>query len=266
MPTNLTALAIDTDRANFQLGNEVSHVALATFVRNLTTPNIYDSNHATDVRARTPRQIDELLAEHERQFQHCNHRRFDVDFRTPPEFVARLALEGGFAREDGLLLLLEGELLGPPPMPCDIRPVASPADWDAFWELMWQDWSEHHARMGRPPKEDVARQMWRSKQAKQPPVQYWMAYEGERPVGYFNSWQGVNGVGQVEDLFVDPAYRKRGYARALIHHTVAKSHKNGAGPIVIAADPTDTPKHIYAGMGWRPVAILSKMQKVLEAA
>jgi GNAT superfamily N-acetyltransferase len=260
--TDLIDETIDTDGANFALGNETFEMAGALFVRSLDSPNIYDANHATRVRARTPQEIDELLAAMEREFQHSGHRRFDVDYRTPPEFVARLALES-FVRDDGLLMLLEGELRGAPPRACDIRPLQSEADWEAFWELTWLDWNEHHEKLHRDPKEEVARQMWRAKKRKQPPVQYWLAYEGERAVAYFNSWEGVDGVGQVEDLFTHPEYRKRGYATALIHHCVREARAKGAGPIVIAADPTDTPKNIYARMGWRPVAVLSKMQKVL---
>lgn len=261
--SSLAAKAIDTDRANFALGNETFAAAGATFVRNAATPNIYDANHVTAIRVRSPRAISALLKAIDREFAASNHRRFDVDYRTPPEFVARLLLEPGYTRDDGLLMLLEGGVQGPPPRPCDIRPIRTKADWEAMWELSLMDWNEHHERQHRVVKEEIAREMWHSKQAKQPPVQYWMAYEGERAVAYFNSWQGVGGVGQVEDLFTHPAYRKRGYARALLHHTVAESRKSGAGPIVIAADPTDTPKHIYAAMGWRPVAILSKMQRLL---
>jgi GNAT superfamily N-acetyltransferase len=263
--TDLTAQAIDTDGANFALGNETFELAGAKFVRNRETPNIYDSNHVTRVRARTPAGIDELLAAIDREFAFTQHRRFDVDYRTPPEFTARLALEGGYTRDDGLIMLLEGELQGGKPQPCDIRPLLTGADWDAYWELMLMNWHEHHEREGRVGKEEIARQMWQSHRLRQPPVQYWLAYEGERAVGFFNSWAGIDGVGQVEDLFVHPEYRKRGIATALLHHCVADARARGAGPIVIAADPTDTPKQIYARMGWRPVAVLSKMQKLLGA-
>lgn len=60
-----------------------------------------------------------------------------------------------------------------------------------------------------------------------------------------------------------PDYRKRGVATALIHHCVSQCRAKGAGPVVIVADPTDTPKNIYARMGFRPVAIQSKYLKRL---
>jgi predicted N-acetyltransferase YhbS len=62
-------------------------------------------------------------------------------------------------------------------------------------------------------------------------------------------------MAQVEDLFVDEAYRHRGLATSLIHHCVRKRREAGAGPVVIVADPTDTPKRMYAAMGFAPVAV-----------
>ena len=260
--TSPAELALATDAANFRLGNEAYGLLGATFVRNTQTPHIYDANHVADARPTTEGEIDAFLEAIEREYQASNHRRFDTDHRTPPEFAARLALEG-FERYDGLIFLLEGDLIGGAPA-CDIRPIETEADWDGYWELHLQNWLEHQERLKRPPNEEIARSMLMSHRLKQPPVQYFMAYVMEKPVAYFNSWAGIDGVGQVEDLFTAPEHRKKGYAEALIHHCVADARAKGAGPVVIAADPTDTPKQIYARMGWRPVALHTKYTKVLN--
>lgn len=42
---------------------------------------------------------------------------------------------------------------------------------------------------------------------------------------------------------------------ALIHRCVAHCREQGAGSIVIAATASDTPKEMYAAMGFRPVAV-----------
>ncbi len=94
-------------------------------------------------------------------------------------------------------------------------------------------------------------------------MQYYMAYVDGGAVAYCNSWEGINGVGQVEDLFTHPDFRHRGLASALIHHCVADCRRKGAGPVVIVADPTDTPKNMYAAMGFRPVALYSHYLKKL---
>ena len=81
-----------------------------------------------------------------------------------------------------------------------------------------------------------------------------MAYVDGQPRAYLASWEGLDGVGQVEDLFTHPEFRHRGLATALIHHCVADCRAHGAGPVVIVADTADTPKRMYAAMGFRPVA------------
>lgn len=264
--SSLASRAIDVDQRQCELGNEVFRRAGATFVRNTASPSVYDANHVAAVSVSTPEEIAELFAAMDEEFQHTSHRRVHTDRRTPPEFVARLVLDGHYEREDGLLLVLEGELRASPPR-CDIRPVETDADWEALWELSLVDWVEHHRRTGRGDgDESTARQMWATKRLKQPPVQYWLAFVDGRPVGFFNSWAGVGGAGQVEDLFVLPDFRRRGIATALIHHCVTDARRRGERPVVIAADPTDTPKQMYAAMGWRPVAVVTRWLRKLSTS
>ncbi|HUF54517.1 MAG TPA: GNAT family N-acetyltransferase [Dehalococcoidia bacterium] len=255
--------AIAVDAANFALGNESFELLGATFVRNTAIPDIYDANHVQFARPTTPDEIEAFLVAVEREYTHAGHRRFDVDFRTPPEFAARLAVEG-YERDDGLILLLEGPLIGTAPQ-YDIRPIESEADWEAYWELMIEDWREHHRRTKRKAADEVARRMYQAHRLKVPPVRYFMAYVKEKPVAYFNSWEGIDGVGQVDDLYTQPKHRKKGIATALIHHCVAEARARGAKQVVIAADPTDTPKQIYFRIGWRPVAIVSHYLKRLDS-
>ncbi len=256
--------ALDVDAADLALGHDVFEAEGATFVRNRAYPVIYDANHVTHVTASTPLEIERLLGRAEREYEGIGHRRFDVDFRTPPAFVARLALEG-YERYDALVLLLEGDLIGEARQH-DIRPLETDDGWQAYAELHALDWRENAERTKRPDEgASVPEQMQATHRAKQPPVQYWLAYIEGRPVAYFNSWGGIDGVGQVEDLFTHPDFRHRGLATALIHHCVADCRGKGAGPVVVAADPTDTPRHMYAAMGFRPVAVCSHYLKKLAA-
>ena len=258
---DLIAKALDVNAANLALGNQQFRAEGATFVRNPGAPKIYDANHVCDITASTPSEIERLMAHVEREFDGFSHRRFDTDFRTPPAVIARLVFEG-YERSDALVMLLEGDLAGTPPQH-DIRAVASEADWEAYTSLQSVDWREYRERTNRPVEEDVGKMQMFSRRLKQPPVQYWIAYVDGRPAAYFNSWAGVDGVGQVEDLFTHPDFRRRGLATALIHHCVAECRGAGAGPVVIAADPTDTPKQMYAAMGFRPAAIATHYLKKL---
>lgn len=247
------ARALAVNEAYAALGNERFEAEGATFVRNHDTPDIWDANHVANVTAATPQAIERLLARAEREYAHCGHRRFDIDYRTPPEFEARLALEG-YIRSELLVMLLEGEPAGAAPAH-DIRPLEGEEVWRAYTALHDIDWREYAERIPGSFDERSAEQMVRSRREKSPPASYWLAYVDGEPAAYVASWPGTDGVGIVEDLFTHPDYRRRGLATALVQRGVAHCRANGAGPVVIVADPDDTPKRMYAAMGFRPVAV-----------
>lgn len=247
--------ALDINAAMLALGNESAITPHARIVRNRSTPNIYAANHLTSISASTEREIEELLECADVEFSHAGHRRFHVDFRTPPAVAARLTLDG-YSREDVLVFILHGELRREA-RPFDIRAVSSETDWHSFWELMRMDWSESHLRKREPGDEEVARRMFEATRMKQPPMQYWLAYASGVPVAYLGSWRGLDGIGQVEDLFTLPAYRHRGIATSLIRHCVDQCRAAGASRVVITAEADDTPKAMYAALGFRPVALLT---------
>lgn len=249
----LIAAALDVNAANLALGHEVFDADGARFVRDRAVADIYDANHVTAITASTEREIDTLLSRVEREFAGYRHRIFHTDHRTPPPFEARLALEG-YERKDALVMVLQGDPAGEAKA-YDIRLTDGDAAWASFEALHMLDWLEARSREGQDPATDAGARMARSNRVKSPPVRYWLAYDDDAPRGYFSSWEGVVGVGQVENLFVRKEYRHRGIATALLHHCVADARAHGAGPVVIVADPTDTPKRMYAAMGWRPVAV-----------
>jgi GNAT superfamily N-acetyltransferase len=255
--------ALDVNNANLALGNEIFEVACATFVRNRNAPDIYDANHVTNIRVRTASEIDALFARADLEYAGFEHRRFDTDHRTHPAVVARLRIED-YERSEGLIMLLPGNLASTPPKH-DIRPVVSGEEWAAFAALKLEDWLEYRQRQGRPPEPDVAEASVRVERGKCPPVQYFLAYLDGRPAAYCNSWAGLDGLGQVEDLFTLPKYRKRGLATALIQRCVAEARRDGARQVVIVANPADTPKQIYANVGFEPVAVNAHYTKRLNS-
>ena len=247
------ARGLHVNDANLALGHEVFEAAGATFVRDKRFPDIHDANHVTHVSASTPDEIDSLLRRVEREYAHCKHRKFHTDFTTPPQLEARLALEG-YEPTDALVMLLEGRLRAEP-KPHDIRSLDDDAGWRAFDALHALDWQEHATRAKIEAPATVGEALAATQRLKSPPVRVFLAYVDGEPAGYFNAWEGIDGVGQVENLFVHPAYRHRGVATALIAHCVEDARAHGAGPVVIVSDPTDTPKHMYAALGFRPVAL-----------
>ena len=261
--TDAARSALTVSEAFSALGNERFEADGATFVRNREIPDIWDANHVTHVTAATPGEIEGLLARVEREFAGFRHRQFRAEFTTPPALEARLTLEGYQGSEE-LVMLLEGELQGQPKRH-EIRPLTDDAGWQAYTALHDLDWREYKDRMPgtRGFDEKTAEAMMRSRQLKTPPVRHWLACVDGEPRAYLSSWVGVDGVGMVEDLFTHPDFRHRGLATALIHHCVAEVRREGAGPIVIGADTTDTPKRMYAALGFRPVAVKREYLKQL---
>jgi GNAT superfamily N-acetyltransferase len=257
-----TALAVN--EAFHALGNQRFEADGAIFIRNREIPAIWDANHVMQVTASTPEAIERLLERVEREYAGFRHRRFDLDFTTPPEFEARLALEG-YQRSDALVMLLEGDLVGSA-KPHDIRLVTDEADWQAHVALHDLDWREYSERIPGSFDEETARQMMLSRRSKSPPAQLWLACVDGEPRAYCSSWVGPGGMGLVEDVFTHPEFRHRGLATALIHHCVGEVRREGAGGVVIVADVTDTPKQMYAATGFRPVAVKREYRKDVESS
>ena len=254
MDSSTIRRALQVNYRNLALGHEVSERAGATFVRNVSLPRIYDANFVFDVSASTPEAVRELVKEAEFEYRDVERLTFLCDSFTPPAFEARLALDG-FEQRTALVLLLEGAL-SLNVREADVRDVRTNADWDDYRRLKQIDWRDHAARIGMDPDRQIADDLATAGRLKSPPVQYLLACIDDRAVGYCQAWHGLDAFGQVEDLFVDPAARHRGVATALLHRAVGAARAGGAGPVVIVADPTDSPRAMYAALGWRPVALM----------
>ena len=253
MTRSLVDKALDVNAAMLALGNEVFETEDATFVRNRDTPHRWDSNHVSRIRASTPEAIERLVSQARHEFEGTEMLSFEVDYRTPPEIAAWLTLEG-FEGDEALVMLLEGELAGTA-KECEIRLVEDEEAWAEYGKLHALDWAEAQEKRTGDSKPDLAEEMLLARKLKSPPARFWMAYVDGQPRSCLVSWEGEEAVGQVEDLFTHPDFRHRGLAAALIHHCVTDARALGAGPVVIVADPSDTPKEMYAAMGFRPVAV-----------
>lgn len=259
---DLAKRALATNQAFLALGAEVFAADGATFVRDRSSPNVPDCNRIAHTSAQTPKEIERLLARAEREFAGFRELRFNVDFLTPPTFEARLAYDG-YERNDLLVLVLEGVLTGEP-RSHDLRLIDSDAAWREYETLHELDWNLYHENVPPSVGRWSAGEMFRSRRAKSPPARYWLAYVDGEARAYLTSWEGNDGVGQVDDLLTHPGYRHRGLATALIQRGVADCRERGAGPVVIVADARDTPSQMYAAMGFRPIAITRYYTKLLS--
>ncbi|MPZ49194.1 MAG: GNAT family N-acetyltransferase [Dehalococcoidia bacterium] len=189
------------------------------------------------------------------------HRRYDIDPLTPPLVAARLTMLEGYKPSDLLVQLLEGDLQATPP-PCDIRQVITEDDWAAYRrldELWWRESSTD------PYDPELHGELSRSFRAKQPHVYSWLVWVDGGARAFLSSWPGENGIGMVEDLYTEPEYRHRGLATALLARCVDDARERGVGPILINASPSDTPKLMYAALGFRPLYLSRSYTRVLNA-
>jgi ribosomal protein S18 acetylase RimI-like enzyme len=245
----LARRALAVTQTLLALGNEVTRTPLGTFVRNRSAARIWDANHVAHPAATTPAEVDRLLAAAEEHFAGLAHRRVDLDDTPRPSLEARLVQNGYGERR--LQIMVLDDALRDRPKTCDIRPIADEAGWAAFTALRALAWTEEAARLGLSGDPTIAAEICLVFRAKSPAVRWWLAYEDGEPCGCFASWEGVSGVGQIEDLFVHPGHRHRGIATALVHHCVADCRARGAAAVVLVVDPTDTPRHMYVAMGFR---------------
>jgi GNAT superfamily N-acetyltransferase len=215
-------------------------------VRDARTPQIYDSNHARLVRT-DEGGVDELLGAVDAELSARGHRasiRLDP-LSVPPLLEARLALEG-WECEEGILMILDGELRRDTREIC-IRPVESEAEWAAYLSLKLSDDEAPWVRT-------VGQQWVACMRRKRPRVRTWLALRGDSAVGFFSEFV-EGGLGLLEDLYVHPAARLRGIATMLVAHCVCAARERGAQAVFLTARTADTPKQMYAKLGFRPVAI-----------
>ena len=130
---DLVERACDTLAHYRALGNEVLDAPRALFVRNPDLPTVYDANHVSTVRTKVPSEIDDVLERAEQVFANFRHRRFYCDPPTPPDFEARLVLDG-YEVDATLQLVLEGELQAVG-RNVEIRLAETDQDWASLGKL-----------------------------------------------------------------------------------------------------------------------------------
>lgn len=252
MDESLIRLAIAVNWRNLALGHETFQAARATCVRNDTLPDIFDANFLFDVTAADPESVTRLLADASLEFAHASEITIRTGPFTPPAVGAWLSVHG-WTRREAVVLLLAGAVTRAA-VPCDIRPVVTEADWRAYAALKQLDLAGALSEERPGQRASLAEGMVTAARLKSPKVEYVLAYTSDEAIGYCSAWRGIEGVGQVEDLFVHPAHRRRGTATALLNHCVDRARQLGAGPIVLVVDPANSARRMYLALGWEPVA------------
>jgi GNAT superfamily N-acetyltransferase len=237
-------------RRFWSLGSDVLALEGATAVCNRTAPGHPLGTFLCELR--TPA-VPDVLDEASR-LMGAPVRRVLVDPDTPPEVEAHLALHDW-------QLDVQLHLVLPASTPVDapavrVRPVVDDADWTEIRRLFRIDHLEEDSRLGRPARpEQATTSAVALRRSFGPQVAYMLAERSGEVAGCIACWPGEDGTGLIEDVFVEPRHRGFGVATDLLRHAVTHARAHGAGQIVIGAEVGDTPKHLYARFGFRPVAV-----------
>lgn len=92
-----------------------------------------------------------------------------------------------------------------------------------------------------------------------PGAEVLLAFETQTPVGFavffhnFSTFLGRRGL-WLEDIYIDPAFRRKGYGRALLLHIARIAHERGCGRFEWSALDWNTPAiDFYKGLGAVPL-------------
>lgn len=253
--TTETAKSI-ADAYGWQRG--LGHSCVATphcrIVANPAHPDVWDANHADRITARTPDEIEAVLAAMDHHLPHTSWRVAHTDGFTPDPFLARLAFEGFEERPVILQMALQGDVTD---RGADIamRPVATDADWDLLQHLVILDQAEGRKTGDLALSRAFAASWVAANRAKGADYPYCLVMRDGEAVAYGACAVAPNGVGMIDDLFTLPFARRTGIATGLIAAFVDRLRAAGCETIFLGALATEPPRRLYARLGFRPVAL-----------
>lgn len=227
-----------------ELGTEGVRTAGALFLRDVERADVWDANHARIGGAGEP-DLAAFLEAAEALYAHCAHRAVRFDPRARGGALEADLLRRGYQCELFLLMALEGPPHGMPGA-ARVADVETEADWAAFARLKQAEFDETGLALPGAAWGDHIRS--------KSPATTWIASLDDEPVGLFSGYVHRD-VAMLEDLFVLPAARLRGVATTLVAHAVERAYRAGASLCFLSARADDTPKDMYARMGFKAVGV-----------
>ena len=136
--------------------------------------------------------------------------------------------------------------------PVTLVPVGDP-EWPRFVALVDADHREGK-RTGEH-RAAVAAGLTDSMQRRRGACDYWLLVEDGADAGYGMTAVCPNGLGLIENLFTVPERRGRGLMSAFIAAAAARLTASGCDALFLDAHVHDTPKRLYARLGFGAVAL-----------
>ncbi|MFO1084809.1 MAG: GNAT family N-acetyltransferase [Reyranellaceae bacterium] len=254
MATDLMHRIAEAYRWQRRLGNSHIVVPGCCLVVDPAHPEVWDSNHADDVTARTDAEVDAVFAAMNRHLGHTPWRVIHTDCFTPEAFLARLAFDDFEECPVTIQMALQGDLTDRGP-PIQLRPVIDGGDWNALLRLVLADHAEGQRTSNSKVPPEVSADIVAGYRSKSGTYHFNLATQNGVPVAYAAHAAAPNGVGMIEDLFTLPSARRQGIASAIIAAFTDRLRVAGCHTVFLGALATEQPKRLYAQLGFSPVML-----------
>jgi GNAT superfamily N-acetyltransferase len=264
IPIDLVRAIAEAYRWQRRLGNTQIAVRHCHIVADPARPDVWDSNHADDVTARTVDEIDAVFAAMDEHLAHTPWRVVHTDCFTPDVFLARLALDDFEERPVTIQMVLQGELTDRGAS-VELKPVSSDADWTELFKLVITDHAEGRRTGDLDLSEDFSAAVVAGYRAKSSAYHFHLAMQDGVAVAYGAHAAAPNGVGMIEDLFTLQSARRKGIATAMITAFADRLRADGCHTTFLGALASEQPKHLYARLGFCPLTLARAWVRELPA-
>lgn len=219
------------------------------WVRTPAYPNTWEANW---MHAGTDADPQAVLAALDRRFP-TGWQVLRADALTPPAVEAALALADFHAEPVVIEMLASEPILAPRPVASiELTPIDD-GEWATFERLVDID----HREGRRTGTLDLAvnEGLLDAMRRRRDTCDYWLLREDGEPAGYGMTVACPNGFGLIESLFTLPERRGRGLMSAFIAQAADRLRAAGCDAVFLDAHAHDTPKRLYARLGFAPVAV-----------
>lgn len=225
-----------------RLADSVDPVRGGSVIRTAALPLVWSLNQLRLTEPLDPDEVvevaDDVLGD--LHYRHVVARPTALDPETETELVAR-----GWAVEHEVVMAV------PARDPDDVDPRVVELAEDEMLELMAHWLAERHPGAPDPGMDQVLEYIRREGRASGE-VALGVRGEGGAAVAVAKV-RSLDGLGWVEDVYTLPPARRQGLARVLVGRAADLALARGA-PAVIVADADGFPQHLYASLGFRPLA------------
>lgn len=232
-------------------GHRPVETADAIIVATPADPDVWDANFALPRPGGDP---GELIAALDAAMPHSDWRVVFTDALAAPEVSAALAL-AGFTQGPPLIeMVARGPITPPhPPPPITLHAVADDRDWAEMVPLIHADHAE--GKRTGVVTDAVSDGLIAQMRERVPAGSFALIRHEGKAVGYGLMLACPGGLGLIENLFTRPEARGRGIMSAFIAAASERLRARGCGPIFLDALAGEQAKHLYARLGFQPIAL-----------